>query len=58
VWEYLTASMGVPAKVARAALYRDLRRGLLDCGTTVERPWLTDRGRALIGADPARPDRP
>lgn len=48
VWEHLTGPMGVPPKVARAAIYRDISRGLLDCGTAVERPWLTDRGRALI----------
>jgi hypothetical protein len=47
-WEHLTDRMGVPSKVALAALMRDTDRGLLDCGVSAERCWLTPAGELQL----------
>lgn len=37
-----------PPKVARAAIDREYKRGLLECGVSDRTGWLTDKGRARL----------
>jgi hypothetical protein len=37
-----------PAKVVEAKVRRLIERGLLECGVTPLRPWLTQRGYAFL----------
>lgn len=46
-FEVLTATY--PIKVVRAAIARDLRRGYIEYGVTLDRPWLTPQGRKTLG---------
>lgn len=47
-WEALVEDY--PAKVVRAALYRENDAGNLDYGVCVERSWVTHQGRMRAGA--------
>lgn len=38
----------LPPKLVEAKLEHLIRRGLLECGVTVLRPWLTGEGRELL----------
>ncbi|MFF2331814.1 MULTISPECIES: hypothetical protein [unclassified Streptomyces] len=53
-YEHLAAHY--PHKIIRAAFARDRRSRLIECGVTVDRPWLTEAGRsALAGTAEAEP---
>ncbi|MFI8278536.1 hypothetical protein ACIGBH_27420 [Streptomyces sp. NPDC085929] len=38
-----------PIKVVRAAFARDVRRGYIEYGVTLDRPWLTPQGHKALG---------
>ena len=40
---------GVPPKVVERKLEKLADQGLIEYSTTINRPWLTDAGRAVIG---------
>lgn len=46
--ELLSAVTGAPAKVAWRALEREERAGRIDCGTSLNFPWVTPKGRQLL----------
>lgn len=37
-----------PAKIVRAAFERDVKAGLLECGVSIDRPWLSPAGRSRL----------
>lgn len=39
-----------PAKVVYAAFLRDMSRGLMECGTTETKPWLTPDGKQWLAS--------
>lgn len=44
----LMVERGIPYKLALAKLEHLSDRGLIDYGVVLNRPWLTDAGRALL----------
>jgi hypothetical protein len=40
-----------PAKVVRAAISRDVRAGLLECGVSLDRPWLSPAGEQRLSTE-------
>lgn len=51
-FEHLTADY--PPKIVTAAMARDTRAGLLECGVSAVRPWLTPAGRHSFTHEPER----
>lgn len=39
-----------PAKIVLAAFMRDMSRGLMECGTTETKPWLTPAGKQWLAS--------
>lgn len=39
-----------PAKIVHAAFMRDMSRGLMECGTTETKPWLTPDGKQWLAS--------
>ncbi|WP_043193671.1 hypothetical protein [Streptomyces sp. NRRL F-2664] len=46
-----------PPKVVQAAFDRDGRKGLLECGVSLQRPWLSPAGRWYLQVDRSPCDR-
>lgn len=52
VSQIITKRTGQPDKVAYAAMARCVKRGYINYGVSIRRPWITDKGRDLIDANP------
>ena len=48
--DYLRDALGIPAKMLMVAVDRDTRRGYVNWGVSVWRPFLDTRGTALVQA--------
>lgn len=46
--DHLVQISGMPMKTCLAAMNRAYKRGLIDCGVSLETAWVTEKGRVLV----------